>query len=173
MRKVIARSRTSLFLVEMILCLLFFALTCSVCVRLLLVSYQDRHQARSLNQIQELLTDAGELLENWDMDSAESFAAGLEALGFSPVIGETSSRNSKDAGIELFPTQEFTSPGTVSLFFDRKWNSCSTKDIWYRVSFVLCLSDMEKGVFFRVYEPDDEGNKQEHPFYEAGIRFPG
>ena len=63
MKKLITHSKSSLFLIEMILSILILALTCTVCVRIFAAAKTQREEARELNHIQELVTSAGETLE--------------------------------------------------------------------------------------------------------------
>ena len=66
MQKLTSHSRSSLFLMEMILSILILALTCTACVRIFAAAKTQRQKARELNHIQELATCAGEVLEGWD-----------------------------------------------------------------------------------------------------------
>ena len=66
MKKIITHSKSGLFLMEMIFVLLFLGLTCGVCVRLFAASYMARVHAREDSHIQELITNAGEILEGTD-----------------------------------------------------------------------------------------------------------
>ena len=66
MKKLITHSKSSLFLIEMILSILILALTCTVCVRIFAAAKTQREEARELNHIQELVTSAGETLEGWN-----------------------------------------------------------------------------------------------------------
>ncbi|MBR2766313.1 MAG: hypothetical protein IKE03_10075 [Blautia sp.] len=172
MQKKANQSRSNLFLMEMILCLLFFSLTCSVCVRLLLAAHQDRHQARSMNHAQELLTDAGEILEGWQGGSKE-FAAALKSLGFSPVRTPAQEHDSDADMVRLFSIQDASCKGYITLYFDRRWNVCEDADeAVYLAQFILGHTDFEKGVLLELYKTDPDGFWQDEPFYEKAIRFP-
>lgn len=59
MKKLITHSKSSLFLIEMILSILILALTCTICVRIFAAAKTQREEARELNHIQELVTSAG------------------------------------------------------------------------------------------------------------------
>ena len=56
MKKLITHSKSSLFLIEMILSILILALTCTVCVRIFAAAKTQREEARELNHIQELVS---------------------------------------------------------------------------------------------------------------------
>ena len=66
MKKITTHSKSSLFLMEMILSILILALTCTACIRIFAAAKTQRKEARELNHIQELVTSAGETLEGWD-----------------------------------------------------------------------------------------------------------
>ena len=66
MQKLTSHSRSSLFLMEMILSILILALTCTACVRIFAAAKTQRQEARELNHTQELATCAGEALAGWD-----------------------------------------------------------------------------------------------------------
>ena len=65
MKKITTHSKSSLFLMEMILSILILALTCTACIRIFAAAKTQRKEARELNHIQELVTSAGETLEGW------------------------------------------------------------------------------------------------------------
>lgn len=71
MKKKYPSSRSSLFLIELILSVLILALCTTVCIRIFAASWQDRRQAREWNHIQELLTNTAEIFEATD-GSAEA-----------------------------------------------------------------------------------------------------
>ena len=60
MKKITTHSKSSLFLMEMILSILILALTCTACIRIFAAAKTQRKEARELNHIQELVTSAGE-----------------------------------------------------------------------------------------------------------------
>ena len=171
MRKMTNQSRSNLFLMEMILCLLFFSLTCSVCVRLLLAAHQDRHQARSLNHAQELLTDAGEILEGWQ-DGSKEYASVLETLGFSPVRTSAKEQDADADMARLFPSDAASCKGYVTVYFDRQWVACEEDEAAFLAQFILGRTACEKGVLLEIYKTDIDGIWQDEPFYEKAIRFP-
>jgi len=63
MKKITTHSKSSLFLMEMILSILILALTCTACIRIFAAAKTQRKEARELNHIQELVTSAGETLQ--------------------------------------------------------------------------------------------------------------
>ena len=66
MKNLQTHSRSSLFLMEIILAVLIFAFTSTACVQIFAASRIQRQKARELNHIQELTTSVGEILEGWD-----------------------------------------------------------------------------------------------------------
>ena len=171
MRKMTNQSRSNLFLMEMILCLLFFSLTCSVCVRILLAAHQDRHQARSLNRVQELLTDAGEILEGWE-SGAKEYAAALQTLGLSPERSAAKENDAAGDMTRLFPSDDASCKGYLTQYFDRQWVPCGEDEAVYLAQFILGSTDYEKGVLLEVYRTDPDGIWQDDPFYQKAIRLP-
>ena len=137
MHRLTSHSKSSLFLMEMIICLLFFALTCSVCIRLFSVSYVNRHKARDLNHMQEYLTTCAELLESWD-GSLEDYAALLEHTGASPHIHSS-------AGKDLWTTTPNTSYlGTISLYFNKNWQFSVPDSAGYTLNISVYRFSKEK-----------------------------
>ena len=67
MKNLQTHSRSSLFLMEIILAVLILALTSTACVQIFAASRIQRQKARELNHIQELTTSVGEILEGWDV----------------------------------------------------------------------------------------------------------
>lgn len=96
MKKLITHSKSSLFLIEMILSILILALTCTVCVRIFAAAKTQREEARELNHIQELVTSAGETLEGWN--------------------GQLSSF------ISIFGQPSKTSGALLQYYYDDSWN---------------------------------------------------
>ena len=64
MKKISAHSKTSLFLMEMILVLLFLALSSAACIRIFAAAKNNHIQAQEWRHIQTLTTSVGEILED-------------------------------------------------------------------------------------------------------------
>ena len=106
MKKLITHSKSSLFLIEMILSILILALTCTVCVRIFAAAKTQREEARELNHIQELVTSAGETLEGWN--------------------GQLSSF------ISIFGQPSKTSGALLQYYYDDSWNPCTENSAEYK-----------------------------------------
>lgn len=117
MHKIAAHSKSSLFLMEMLLSLLILALACTACVRLFAAARLQRQMAREYNHIQELIISAGELLEGWDGQS-DSFAL-------------------------LLPYGEKEGDVLVCCY-DQNWQNCSLEAAAYRMELLPTLLETEK-----------------------------
>lgn len=119
MRKRTTHSKSSLFLMEMILSIFFLALACTVCVRILAAARMYRHNAREWNHIQEMTSTAGELLEGWDGDP-EHFSL-------------------------LFPWEmEQAADHTYESFFDKNFSCCEQENAAYCLKFLPEVNNIEK-----------------------------
>lgn len=72
MKKLRTHSKSSLFLMEMILSIFILVLAATVCLQLFAAAKIQRQKARDLNHIQELTTSIGEMLEGHNADDLES-----------------------------------------------------------------------------------------------------
>ena len=108
MKKLITHSKSSLFLIEMILSILILALTCTICVRIFAAAKTQREEARELNHIQELVTSAGETLEGWN--------------------GQLSSF------ISIFGQPSKTSGALLQYYYDDSWNPCTENSAEYTMT---------------------------------------
>lgn len=72
MKKLRTHSKSSLFLMEMILSIFILVLAATVCLQIFAAAKIQRQKARDLNHIQELTTSIGEMLEGHDAGNLES-----------------------------------------------------------------------------------------------------
>ncbi|MBQ7370743.1 MAG: hypothetical protein IJW67_02470 [Blautia sp.] len=110
MRRKSSGSRSSLFLIELILSLLVFSLVSTVCIRLFAASWKSRTAAREWNHIQELTVNAAEILEAGD-GQTEDF-------------------------LLLFP-EGIVSDTQVEVSFDSHWASCDAEHAAYTLQLKL------------------------------------
>lgn len=157
MKKMTAHSKSSLFLMEMILSILILALTCTACVRVLAAAKDQRQKARELNHIQELTTSAGEALEGWD-GQISSFVKIFGTPGRNP--DKDSETDSNSAAISN------TSVYLLSYYYDSKWNVCSEPSAIYTMTVQLSISDSEKNADLNFY------NSQGKNLYQLSVTFP-
>ncbi|MDO5136194.1 MAG: hypothetical protein Q4D55_09085 [Eubacteriales bacterium] len=106
MRKLTTHSRSSLFLMEMIISILFLSLSCSVCIRIFFISHTNQQRARELNHIQALSTSAGEVLEGTD--------------------------GSMEAFLKAFPGGE-KEDASLCYYYAADWEPCSADEFSYRL----------------------------------------
>lgn len=126
MQKLTTHSKSSLFLMEMILSILILALTCTACVRIFAVAKTQRTKARELNHIQELTTSAGEILEGWNG----------QISSFSRIFGEPG--NSTD--------------NLLHYYYDSNWNGCTESSARYIMNIQLNTSETEKTADISFYD---------------------
>ncbi len=117
MHKLYNHSKSTLFLIELILSILILSLTCTACVEIFAAAKKDRQKARELNHIQELVVSAGEVLEGWD--------------------GNISTYN------ELFPCST-QSKNTLQYFYDSQWQLCQKENSSYTLTIHLKTTDLVK-----------------------------
>ena len=184
MQKLTSHSRSSLFLMEMILSILILALTCTACVRIFAAAKTQRQEARELNHIQELATCAGEALEGWDgelssflqifetaanvSDSETSDSDGtISSYSGSSIssatdtsVGKTknASKNSRISS----PVESYL----LNYYYDREWNSCDKTSAEYNMSIQLIVADYTKTADLNFY---NSANKN---LYHLSISFP-
>lgn len=106
MRKLTTHSKSSLFLMEMLLSLLILSLSASACIRIFVSAWENRREAREWNHIQELTVSLGEITEGWDGKS-DSFS--------------------------LFFPKAVMTDGVLHCYYDDTWKSCSAKDAAYHL----------------------------------------
>ena len=128
-----ADHRSSYFLIEMILCLLFFSLCCTVCIRIYAAAWQKRTEARNLNHMQELITAAGETLIAWSGSDGEYLSL-LQQEGY-PF------RKGKDQSLVLT--------------MDRNWTDCDAKDCFWEVKIIPGTDENEKTAIVSFCRTDD------------------
>lgn len=117
MRKLYNHSKSTLFLMEMILSILILSLTCTACVQIFAAARNNREKARQYNHIQELTVCAEEVLEGWDGRN-ETFT-------------------------DLLPCSIQTED-TLQYFYDRNWELCEKADVCYTMTIRLETSNLEK-----------------------------
>ena len=184
MQKLTSHSRSSLFLMEMILSILILALTCTACVRIFAAAKTQRQEARELNHIQELATCAGEALEGWDGELSSFLqifetAANVSDSEISDSDGTISSdsdssiSSATDASVgktkNASKNSRISSPvGSYLLnyYYDRDWNSCDKTSAEYNMSIQLIVADYTKTADLNFY---NSANKN---LYHLSISFP-
>lgn len=184
MQKLTSHSRSSLFLMEMILSILILALTCTACVRIFAAAKTQRQEARELNHIQELATCAGEALEGWDgelssfsqifetaanvSDSEASDSDGtISSYSGSSIssVTDTSVGKTKNAS----KNSRISSPVEsylLNYYYDREWNSCDKTSAEYNMSIQLIVADYTKTADLNFY------NSTNKKLYHLSISFP-
>ncbi len=128
-----ADHRSSYFLIEMILCLLFFSLCCTVCIRIYTAAWQKRTEARDMNHMQELITAAGETLMAWSGNDGGYLSLLLQ---------------------EGYPFRE-EKGGCLSLSMNRNWESCDAKDRYWEMKIVPGSDGTEKTAVLSFIRTDD------------------
>lgn len=126
------RSKTALFLMEMILSLLILSIAAAACVQVFAAARSLRRQAREWNHMQELTICVGEILEG---------SAGT-AEDFQRLLGEGTEEGN-----------------TLRYFFDGSWQPCQdTEDApaAYRMELTLTSQEGEKQAEAVFYNHRDE-----------------
>lgn len=184
MQKLTSHSRSSLFLMEMILSILILALTCTACVRIFAAAKTQRQEARELNHTQELATCAGEALEGWDGELSSfsqifETAANVSDSKISDSDGTISSdsdssiSSATDASVgktkNASKNSRINSPVEsylLNYYYDREWNSCDKTSAEYNMSIQLIVADYTKTADLNFY---NSANKN---LYHLSISFP-
>lgn len=184
MQKLTSHSRSSLFLMEMILSILILALTCTACVRIFAAAKTQRQEARELNHTQELATCAGEALEGWDGELSSfsqifETAANVSDSEISDSDGTISSdsdssiSSATDASVgktkNASKNSRISSPVEsylLNYYYDREWNSCDKTSAEYNMSIQLIVADYTKTADLNFY---NSANKN---LYHLSISFP-
>ena len=184
MQKLTSHSRSSLFLMEMILSILIMALTCTACVRIFAAAKTQRQEARELNHTQELATCAGEALEGWDGELSSfsqifETAANVSDSEISDSDGTISSdsdssiSSATDASVgktkNASKNSRISSPVEsylLNYYYDREWNSCDKTSAEYNMSIQLIVADYTKTADLNFY---NSANKN---LYHLSISFP-
>ena len=157
------KNDSALFLMEMILCLLFFSLACTVCIRFFYAGYRDRREARKVNHFQELTVTAFELLESWT-GTAQDYADGLRPE-YEPHLTAVDPADPymPEGFTDLLPA------GSVELFFDRSWQPCSAEESVWQLQIILYKGTFQKGAAALFYEGSAGSTA---PVCERTVRFP-
>lgn len=183
MKKMTAHSKSSLFLMEMILSILILALTCTACVRVLAAAKSQRQKAGELNHIQELTTSAGEALEGWDGQissfikifgnpgrSPEKLSTSESASSSTAEVNEkTGNTSSADKDTETdsnYTAISNTPVYLLSYYYDSEWTVCSEPSAIYTMTVQLSISDSEKTADLNFYD------SQEENLYQLSVTFP-
>lgn len=148
MKHLSSHSKTSLFLMEMILSLLFLSLAACVCVQIFVSAKSAREQAREWNHIQELTVSVGEFLEG--------------------------SKGTPEEFLSLYPMGQ-QQENHLSYYFDSSWNLLSHKELssdavehssyQYCMKLTFLSEKREKKVLLHFY-------KKEQELYQQEISFP-
>lgn len=184
MQKLTSHSRSSLFLMEMILSILILALTCTACVRIFAAAKTQRQKARELNHIQELATCAGEVLEGWDGELS-SFSQIFETAAnvSDSEISDSGGTISSDSGSSISSATDASVGKTknasknsrisspvesylLNYYYDREWNSCDKTSAEYNMSIQLIVADYTKTADLNFYNSANEN------LYHLSISFP-
>lgn len=146
MQKLQTHSKSSLFLMEMILAILILALTGTTCIRIFASARLQRQKARELNHIQELITSAGEVLEGWDGNISS----------FTSVLPASTQTSDTDQSWKL------------EYFYDDNWKSCSknSPQCRYLMLVQLRISETEKKADLNF--SDSNGDS----LYQLSMAFP-
>ena len=184
MQKLTSHSRSSLFLMEMILSILILALTCTACVRIFAAAKTQRQKARELNHIQELATCAGEVLEGCDGEPS-SFSQIFETAAnvSDSEISDSDGTISSDSGSSISSATDASVGKTknasknsriispmgsylLNYYYDREWNSCDKTSAEYNMSIQLIVADYTKTADLNFYNSANEN------LYHLSISFP-
>ena len=149
MRRLTNHTKTGLFLMEMILCLLFLGLACAICLRLFASAYLLREEARTNNHVEEILITSCELLESWDGDPA-SYSAGLVKAG-------------------LLPEEAKPEKNRIRAAFDRKWTPCPLSEGYYFLNAALSHGSYLNHLALSLQKSEDKDNLQELYHYEVDM----
>lgn len=128
MRRLNSHSRSSLFLMEMILSLLILVLCCTACIQVFALSRSERKKAREYNHIQTLVTSVGELTEGWDGNTASFLSA---------LPGGICDQNQ------------------IQYFYDQNWNLCEKEKASYYMELTLDTDNSYKKVLLTVFSMPD------------------
>lgn len=129
MQKLKNHSRSSLFLMEMLISLVIFALACTACVKIFAFAKLSRQQAREWNHIQELTSNTGEFLEGWDKNP--------------------------DSFLTFFP-EGLKQEDSYNYYYDTAWKSCPPDKAYYKMNVYLICKDRKKTA--RLYFSTISGN---------------
>lgn len=184
MQKLTSHSRSSLFLMEMILSILILALTCTACVRIFAAAKTQRQEARELNHTQELATCAGEALEGWDgelssfsqiFETAANVSDSEISYSDGTISSDSDSSISSATDASVGKTKNASKNSRISspvesyllnYYYDREWNSCDKTSAEYNMSIQLIVADYTKTADLNFY---NSANKN---LYHLSISFP-
>ncbi|MBR2527393.1 MAG: hypothetical protein IKE58_02835 [Blautia sp.] len=170
MHRIRSHSKSNLFLMEMILCLLFLSLTCSVCIRLFAAAYENRRQARNLNHIQEYSTTVAELLKAWDTNNIQDYVRLLEGRG-DPLVLNILSPGENDLPSETLYAEDTPCLGSILLSFDRSWQPCPAEEAVEKTVIRLYRGNLEKAASL-IFLQDNRSTEEEDTLFEFTVRYP-
>ena len=139
--------RSSLFVFETIISLVYFSFACYIFVQLLLFAYLDRRQARDENHLQTLIVTTSEAFEGWNGD-AEEYAHLLMACHLEPevVLAEDYEGPADDRPIAL-----------LTLRFDKAFSPCGKGAETWRAELALSRKAHHKTLDITFHKKDVEG----------------
>lgn len=106
------KSKTSLFLMELILSVLIFSIAAAVCVRVFMKSYSISNGTRELNMAVTRCTSAAELFYGFSGD-------------LSQIKRELDTNNTS-----------MSEKGKLTLFYDNKYEKCSEREAMYYMQLI-------------------------------------
>lgn len=83
-RNLTTRSKSSLFLLEMLFATFILIFASTVCIQIFAAARIQRQKARELNHIQELTTSACERLEGWNEEFSDDASQGIFQYFYDP-----------------------------------------------------------------------------------------
>ena len=120
------KTRSSLFLMELIIAILFFSLASAVCLRLYAKSHQLSTDASARNQAVNQTGNVAELIK-YDLENGTRTLA--EKYPDADIITANSNRTNADA--KTVNIEDMYS-GSV-IYFDKNWDACSVDQAEYKL----------------------------------------
>lgn len=111
------KSKSSLFLMELILAILIFAITSAICIQIFVKAHIVSQETQELNQSVTLCTSAAELFYGYD-GNLSKIQKQLDGLGLS------------EAGT-----------GSLTLYYDKDFMLCTKADGMYELSIINAKED--------------------------------
>ncbi|MCI6859017.1 MAG: hypothetical protein MR867_06965 [Eubacterium sp.] len=128
MRRV-KHSRSGLFLIELVLCILFFSLTAAVCIRVFVRSHEISAHAQNLYQAQTEAANVAEIFEGSD-----SFLGDLK---------------------KYYPDLE-EGAAVKQIFYNKNWKMCGKEHAAYVMKIFLDREDTMEKMKLSVYSGKNE-----------------
>ena len=133
------KSKSGLFLIEMIIIILFLAIASALCVRVFVASHKKSIGAEELVGAKELAGGAAEIIRASDEDDMVDLAL-------------------------YYPQGTLTEDG-ISLYYDEDWAPCDSGEQAYSMEIVISQEDRQRLGEIRVLDK----NKQEIYALEVGV----